>query len=424
MTSTFLNRYARAFGGSPAMLLRLSGLDAAEIEAKGAWVTDAAGRRWLDFGSFGVHLLGHRHPTAVAAARHQLQQMALSTKILGNDAAAACAESLLRHTLPSVDRVLFANSGGECVDAAARIAMLATGRSELASLRGAYHGRTATALALSEPPAAGLGAPPAYVVHRLERGDLEAAERLLAGERVAALFVEPVQGEGGIRPLEQDFLAALRRLCTRTGTLLALDEIQTGLGRCGKLWRSAAECEPDVLLTGKTFGGGLLPLAAAVYASDCIGARETDPLLLASTFAGGALACRVGDAVLEVVSRERFLAEVLELGEEARRGLEEALAGWEEIVEVRGEGLMLGVQCRTPAFAGDVVMEALKRRLLVTFCLNDLTVVRVYPPAVLDVSTLSIGIERLADAVDAASRNAEREGTWRRRPSKGGLPCR
>jgi len=407
--SAFLDRYAKAFGGSPSMLLRLSGLNAAEIEARGAWVTDAAGRRWLDFGSFGAHLLGHRHPAVTAAARHQLGQMGLSTKIIGNEAAAACAESLLRHAPASVDRVLFANSGGESVDAAARIAMLATGRSELASLRGGYHGRTAAALALSEAGIGTLSVLPAYPVHRLEIGDVAGAERVLSGGKVAALFVEPVQGEGGIQALPDDYLAALRRLCKENGTLLALDEIQTGLGRCGSLWRSAADCEPDILLVGKTLGGGLLPLAAVLYSSACIGARDADPLVLASTFAGGALAGRVGSAVLKTVSRPRFLTTVRELGEETRASLSAALGGREEIVAVRGEGLMIGVQCASPSFAGDVVMEALQRRLLVTFCLNELSVLRVYPPAVVDASALASGVERLAGAVDAAARNAARE---------------
>jgi acetylornithine/succinyldiaminopimelate/putrescine aminotransferase len=263
--TAFLDRYAQAFGGSPSMLLRLSGLDAAEIEARGAWVTDAAGRRWLDFGSFGAHLLGHRHPAPVAAAGYQLRLMGLSTKIIGNGAAAICAEGLLRHAPASVDRVLFANSGGEAVDAATRIAMLATGRSRLASLRGAYHGRTAAALALSEAGIGTRSVVPAYPVDRIEIDDLEGAGRLLAGRQVAALFVEPVQGEGGIRPLSSDFLTGLRRLCRETGTLFALDEIQTGLGRCGSLWRSAVDLQPDLLLVGKTLGGGLLPLAAARY---------------------------------------------------------------------------------------------------------------------------------------------------------------
>lgn len=407
--TAFLDRYALAFGGSPAMLLRLSGLDAAEIQAEGAWVTDTAGRRWLDFGSFGVHLLGHRHPTVVAAARNQLGMIGLSTKILGSEAAAACAEKLLRHTPSSVDRVLFANSGGECADAAVRIAMLASGRSELASLRGAYHGRTAGALALSEPGAGASWPAPAYPVNRLEPEDLEGVQRVLEGRTVAALFVEPIQGEGGIRPLSAEFLAAIRRLCTRTGTLLVLDEIQTGLGRCGRLWRSADDCQPDILLAGKTLGGGLIPLAAAIYSSELIGSRETDPLVLASTFAGGALAGRVGGAVLDTVSRERFLAGVGGLGAAARAQLAAAFAGREEIVDVRGEGLMIGVECASPAFAGDVVMEALRRRLLITFCINRLPVLRVYPPAVVDASSLSSGIERLVGAVEAASRNAERE---------------
>lgn len=391
------------------MLLRLSGLTAAEIDASGAWVTDAAGRRWLDFGSFGVHLLGHLHPAIVAAAREQLDRMALSTKILGNGAAAACAESLLHHTPACLDRVLFANSGGESVDAAVRMAMLATNRRELAALQGGYHGRTASALALSQPPSGVVGLQPAHTVHRVAIGDLHTAEESLASEKVAALFVEPIQGEGGVRSLSPSFLLALRRLCTRTGTLLVLDEIQTGLGRCGSTWRSCGDCEPDILLAGKTLGGGLMPLAAVIYSSACIAARETDPLLLASTFAGGALAGRIGETVLEIVTAERFLAQVRETGAKARAVLSDTLGESDHVVEVRGEGLMIGVAFRTPAFAGDVVMEALKRNLLVSFCLNDLSVVRVYPPAVIDDADLTRGIDRLADAVAAASENARCE---------------
>lgn len=398
----FVDRYRAAFGRSQAVLLRVSGLLGGEHTADGAWITDSAGRRWLDLGSFGIHLLGHRHPHVLAAAAGQLELMGLSGKILGNSAATACAEALLATTPPPLDRIAFANTGSEAVEMAMKMAALATGRAEFAVLRGSYHGKTSGALHLSDSMTGRSPVPLAAPVHFLEPEDEPGARAVLATGRVAAVFAEPVQGEGGIRPVSGAYLGALRELTARTGTLLVLDEIQTGLGRCGRLWRSATDVPPDLLLTGKVLGGGVLPVAAVAYAGARIGSGATDPVVLASSFAGGALAGAVGRAVLEVVSDERFLEQVRRLGDLTRGRLTELLAADERVTAIRGEGLMVGIATAHPGVAGHVVLEAVKRGVLLSFCLSEPSVLRVYPPAVISTGDLEEGLTRIAEAVAAS----------------------
>ncbi|WP_019058520.1 aspartate aminotransferase family protein [Streptomyces prunicolor] len=397
----FVERYGAAFGRSKALLLRMSGLLAAEQEAQGAWITDTDGRRWLDFGSFGVHLIGHRHPATVAAARDQLAHMGLSGKVLGNAEATRCAEALIDIAPPGLDQVAFANTGAEAVEMAMKMAALSTGRTEFAALRGSYHGKTAGALHLSDTYAVRSPVPLAAPAHFLEPGDLDQARRVLAAGTVAAVFAEPVRGEGGVLPVDPDYLTALRELCRKTGTLLALDEIQTGLGRCGRRWRSADDCPPDLLLVGKALGGGLVPMAAVVYSGTRIGGAAGDPVVLASSFAGGALAGRVGAAVVQLVREDGFLDDVRRLGEAARKGLGELLGADPRIRDIRGEGLMIGLETASPGIAGQILLEAAKRGVLLSFCLSAPQVLRVYPPAVIGQDDLDRGLETIAAAVAA-----------------------
>lgn len=399
----FVERYGAAFGRSKALLLRMSGLLAAEQEAQGAWIGDTDGRRWLDFGSFGVHLIGHRHPEIVAAAQDQLEHMGLSGKVLGNAEATRCAEALIDVAPAGLDQVALANSGAEAVEMAMKMAALSTGRTEFAALRGSYHGKTAGALHLSDTYAVRSPVPLAAKAHFLEPGDIGQARRVLARGTVAAVFAEPVRGEGGVLPVAPDYLAALRDLCHETGTLLALDEIQTGLGRCGRIWRSADDCPPDLLLVGKALGGGLVPTAAVVYSGARIGGAAGDPVVLASSFAGGALAGRVGAAVVELVRQDGFLDDVRRLGESARKGLGELLGTDPRIREIRGEGLMIGLDTASPGIAGQILLEAAKRGVLLSFCLSAPQVLRVYPPAVIGQDDLDRGLETIAAAVAAVS---------------------
>lgn len=398
----FVERYGAAFGRNKALLLRMSGLLGAEQEAEGAWIHDSTGRRWLDFGSFGVHLIGHRHPAVTAAAHAQLDLMGLSGKVLGNAEATRCAEALIEVAPGGLDQVAFANSGAEAVEMAMKMAALATGRTGFAALRGSYHGKTTGALHLSDTYAVRSPLPLAAPVSFFAPEDLDEARRVLAGGTVAAVFAEPVRGEGGVLPVAPEQLAALRALCDETGTLLVLDEIQTGLGRCGHVWRSAGDCLPDLLLAGKVLGGGVLPLAAVLYRGSRIGAAAGDPVVLASSFAGGSLAGRVGAAVVDVIRQDAFLDEVRRLGAHARKTLRESLRTAPGVRAVRGEGLMIGIEAATPGAAGQILLEAAKRGVLLSFCLSAPHVLRVYPPAVIGQDDLDAGLDAIAAAVTSA----------------------
>ncbi|MDG4794541.1 aspartate aminotransferase family protein [Micromonospora sp. WMMD1082] len=401
--TAFLDRYAAAYGPSDALLRRLTGLLGGEVRADGAWISDTEGRRWLDFGSFGLHLLGHRHPVVTAAAVSQLDRMGLSGKVLGNEAATRCVERLLAATPPRLDRGILANTGAEAVEMAIKMVTLATGRDELLALTRSYHGRTVAALSLSDATASlgrwGLR----DRVHFVEPGDIATARRLLETRPIAAVFAEPVQGEGGVRPVAPEFLAALRERCDATRTPLVLDEIQTGLGRCGRRWRSADDCPPDLLLVGKALGGGLVPVSAVLYASPVIGPAATDPLVFASSFAGGALAGTVGATVVELVSDPVLLERVRLMGDAVRATLRTRLGGNAHVRDIRGEGLMIGVELSDPAVAGQVLVEAARRDLLVSFCLSRPEVLRVYPPVVIEPDDLDAGVAAFVAAVAAVT---------------------
>lgn len=401
--STFLQRVAAAFGPSHALLLRMAGLSESEHTAEGPWVIDRSGRRWLDFGSFGLHLLGHRHPSVVAAAIDQLSRMGLSSKTLGNDAAITCAERLKSSMRCDMDGVIFGNSGAEAVECALRMARMTTGRDQVLALYGSYHGRTAAALAVSDAMVRNRHTAPGAATTFIARGDIVAAERALAGRNVCAVIVEPMQGEGGIVPIEPDFLRALASLARATGTLLIMDEIQTGLGRCGEIWLGADETlSPDVVVAGKVLGGGIVPISAAIFSRRLISSAAVDPIVHASTFAGSPLATRIATAVIDIVDDEAFLGAVRRLGAYAFAELEAARNELPDLREVRGRGLMIGLEFASVDLAGEVVLEAAKQGVLVTFCLSRPNVIRFYPPAVITEAVLAEGIARLILAIRKA----------------------
>lgn len=401
---SFIERYASAFGRNQGTLLKLSGMLGAEVEASGAVVRDDQGKDYLDFGSFGLHLLGHRHPEVVKAAIDQLGLMGLPTKILGGEAATRLAELLLSVTPDSLNRVVFANSGAEAVDMAIKLAIQGTGRKEFISFRHSYHGKTLGALSLSDTMKGHRDLAAGHPVHFIDVDDIEGLSSLLESRQIAAVFVEPIQGEGGINPISEAFLTQLRKLCSESETLLVFDEIQTGLGRCGKVWRSANEVVPDLLLSGKTLGGGFVPIAAVIFSSMVIRDQMSDPILLASSFAGGALASRIGASVVEIISSDSFLDRVQTMGAKTMASLKTELDQNPGVVDIRGEGLMIGVEVSDPAIAGHALINAAELGVLLTFCLHEPRVLRVYPPAVCTPQQLDSGLQRIIESISSAAK--------------------
>lgn len=402
----FLDRFGAAFGGNQALLLKFAGLSSPEVEASGAWVRDSGGTEWMDLGSFGVHLLGHRHPAISAAATRALATMSLSTKILSNEPAVRCAEQLIALCGFENGSVIFSNSGSEAVEAAIRLSSSSTDRSAFAALTGAYHGKTLGASALTDSAFRAPVAATALPVLRLPSTEPEAVGQLIdASPNVAAVFVEPVQGEGGVHPITAAVRSALRSACDRVGALLVVDEIQTGLGRTGPPL-AAGPRVADIVLFGKVLGGGQIPVAATVFNRDVISTAAADPVLHSSTFAGSPLATGVASAVIDAVTKPDLETRVEALGGRFIAGLTAAAGRHDLVADVRGRGLMLGIEFHRSEDAGEFVVASIEREVLVTFCLNEPRVVRIYPPVCLSTDEADWALDRLTSALDTVADRA------------------
>ncbi|MCG8642602.1 MAG: aspartate aminotransferase family protein [Desulfobacterales bacterium] len=402
MNNAYWKKFEHVFGKKNALLFKLSGMKSSEIRGEGAWIYDDNEERFLDFGSYGIHLLGHRHPEIVDCATKQLKKMGLSTKILANEPSVAAAEALL-DTLPeSLRYVIYANSGSESVEFAIRSAMLSTGKKHFIALKNGYHGKTSGALSLTHYASGSVtNEDTALPVDHIPPDDsgLEIARGLFKGGTIAAFVMEPIQGEGGIRPVPEDFVFEMASLCKTHGAMFIMDEIQTGLGRCGQVWSPATMAGvPDIVLVGKTLGGGLVPIAMTVF-REC-GELLNNPTMAASSYASSPFACAVANRAIELVSQEDFLRDVREKGRQCLDRLNHELASREEIREIRGKGLMIGIEFTDKEILAETLMSAYGKGVLTTFCLTSPEVLRIYPPAVISDEDLQWGLDRLIDAVE------------------------
>ncbi|MFD7335546.1 acetylornithine transaminase [Streptomyces violascens] len=324
--------------GTPALAL---------VRGEGSTVWDEQGRAYTDFtGGIAVNALGHAHPALLTAVRDQAARLGHVSNLFVSEPPVALAERLLG-LAGRPGRVFFANSGAEALEAAFKIARR-TGRPRLVAAEGGFHGRTMGALALTGQPSkqAPFTPLPAEVTH-VPYGDAEAL-RAAVTERTAAVFLEPVQGEAGVVPAPGGYLRAAREITRATGSLLVLDEVQTGIGRTGRWFAHQAETgvEPDVITLAKGLGGGL-PIGATVAFGEA--ADLLTPGQHGSTFGGNPVACAAGLAVLETIEKEGLLSHVTRVGEQLRngiRGLAHPL-----VRDVRGAGLLLGVVLAQPVAA-------------------------------------------------------------------------
>ncbi|MFD6889256.1 acetylornithine transaminase [Streptomyces sp. NPDC059957] len=324
--------------GTPALAL---------VRGEGSTVWDEDGRAYTDFtGGIAVNALGHAHPALVSAVQDQVARLGHVSNLFVSEPAVALAERLLA-LLERPGRVFFANSGAEAVEAAFKIARR-TGRPHLVATEGGFHGRTMGALALTgQPPKRAPFLPlPGEVTH-VPYGDAEAL-RAAVTEHTAAVVLEPLQGEAGVVPAPEGYLRAAREITRATGTLLVLDEVQTGIGRTGHWFAHQAEpgAEPDVITLAKGLGGGL-PIGATVAFGAA--AELLTPGQHGSTFGGNPVACAAGLAVLETIEKEGLLAHAARVGERLRLGIE-ALEH-PLVREVRGAGLLLGIALAEPVAA-------------------------------------------------------------------------
>lgn len=390
-----------------ARLLRLTGFGAVEMRGEGSWVVDQQGKRYLDFsGGYGVFSLGHRHPKVIAAVKDQLDHLPLSSRVFFNPLQAKLAERLAQLTPARLQYSFFSNSGTEAIEAALKVARLATGRERFVSTDGSYHGKTLGSLSVSgrakyqdpfRPLLPGSDTVPF--------GDLEALERAL-DDRVAAFLVEPVQGEGGIHVAPPEYLRAARQRCDRVGALLIADEVQSGLCRTGR-WFAVdhAGVEPDIMALAKALGGGVMPIGATVMSASVAQAYQGRPLLHTSTFGGNPLACRAALAALEVMEEEGLAERAARSGDLLIAGLRGLAREFPDLVaEVRGLGLMIGLEFLEDKFGGATIFEMVKRQVIAVYTLNQPRVLRFEPPLNVETEEITTALEALRESLEETRR--------------------
>jgi putrescine aminotransferase len=393
--------YLRHIGAGRAVMGRVMG-GMAEISSEGCWIHTDDGRRFLDFGGYGVFLLGHRHPAVVAAVHRQLDTHPLASRVFLEPVAARAAQALARHTPPGLDYVHFVNSGAEATETALKLAR-AHGRNAVITTRKGFHGKTLGALSVTANPLYQEPFQPLVPdVTQVEYGDVDDLARALADRRDrACVILEPVQGEAGVRIPAPGYLSRVAALCRDHGALLVVDEIQTGMGRLGTWWGVDTEgVRPDVLLVGKGLSGGVVPVAAIAATKEAYAPFSSDPYLHTSTFGASPIACAAALATVETMEREDIVARAAALGARVLAGVRAACAPHRGLVrEVRGRGLLIGIEFTAEQAVGELLLELIARDVLVNHSLNSTRVLRLTPPAVADEAALGRFLTTFAEAL-------------------------
>lgn len=400
-SAEIIGLYKRHLSRGRARLAELAG-GALEASSQGTRIYTADGSEYLNCGGYGVFLLGHRHPKVTRAVIEQIERHPLSSRMLLEPTAAEAARELASVTPTGLDRVHFVNSGAEATEAAIKLAR-ALGKPNLISATGGYHGKTMGALTLTakrsyqrpfEPLLPG--------VQHVPYGDSGALAAVLRRGENHCVVVEPVQGEGGVVVPPPGYLRDVEKLCREHDALFVLDEIQTGLGRLGAWWGAdREEVRPDILLVGKNLSGGVVPVAAMIATKHAYAPFDRDPFLHSSTFAASPLAMAAATATVQAIREEGLVERARTLGDSLLPAVRTVLTELcpHLVTDVRGIGLLMGVELRDEGIAGELTLELLERHVIVNHSLNANRVVRLTPPAILS----DVDITWLLDAVTEAA---------------------
>jgi putrescine aminotransferase len=375
-----------------------------EVYGEGCYIEDHLGRRFLDcLGGYGTFALGHRHPTVVAAVKDQLDSLCMSGKAFFSKPAADLAAELTRIAPAGLQYTFFSNSGTEAVEAALKFAKVATGRSRIISTTGGYHGKTLGALAVTgrekyrtrvEPLMPG--------VEFVPYGDTAAAVAAI-DDQTAAFIVEPIQGEGGIHVPPDGYLRAIREACDRAGALMIADEVQTCIGRTGAMFACDHDgVSPDIMTLAKQLGGGVMPIGATMgTAAVWEAVFSANPLMHTSTFGGNPLACTAGLAAVRVVQEEDLVARSRDRGALMLELLREMQDRHRDlVVDVRGKGLMIGVEFATDEVGELTIAQMLKYGMCAAYTLNNPRVIRLEPPLIISEDEVRMAVEIMQQAVN------------------------
>ncbi|MGI9067291.1 MAG: aspartate aminotransferase family protein [Pyrinomonadaceae bacterium] len=357
---------------------------------EGVWIYSSEGEKYLDlYGGHAVAGTGHSHPHVVAAIRDQADKLLFYSNLVYSEARARAAEKLVSVAPPELTKAFFCNSGTEANENAMRMARMSTGRENIITFSGGFHGRTADAISatfLGKYREIGKPNVPGHL--EAEFGDIESV-RALADESVAAIMLEPIQSMAGVRMAGSEFYQALRELCDARGIVLIYDEVQTGVGRIGDWFFAASEAGagvvPDLVTLAKALGSGI-PVGACLVSEDIAShIKEND---LGTTFGGGMIAMAAVTATLEAIENDGMLGNVRTVEPYLRERLSEVT----EVVAVRGRGFLLGLEFREKAAP---IQKALLERKVITGTSSDPKVLRLLPPLCLQREEIDTFVDAL-----------------------------
>jgi putrescine aminotransferase len=384
----FDDYFNRGFVDYRKSVTESDGYAAIEWAGERCTVEDILGRRYIDcLGGFGIYSCGIRHPKIINAVKAQLDRMPMSSQELLDPLRGALAHLLGEITPGDLQKCFFINNGTDAVEGAMKLARLYTGRTGFISCLGGFHGKSYGSLSLMGKAEYRVPFEPLLQdVYFVPYGDADAVESelkkaQLVGFDVAAVVAEPVQGEAGAVVPPDEYWPRLREICTHYGVLLIADEVQTGLGRTGALWGvDHWDVAPDIMCVGKAIGGGVMPLSAFISTPEIWRVLEKNPAIHSTTFGGNPLACAAGIAAINVVLEEDLPAKAAESGTyllaELRKMRERFSDVW---VEVRGKGLLIGLEFVDSEFGYRVAAGLFKRGVLVSGTLINAKTIRIEP---------------------------------------------
>ena len=384
---------------------------AVEWEDEGAVFRDVNGKEFIDMlGGFGIYVTGHRHPKVLKAVTDQLQKQAIHSQELIDPLRTYLAKLVAMITPGDLTFSFFSNSGTESVEGCLKMAMLTTHRRRLVGTTGAFHGKTLGSLGGTSKAFFREPFLPLLDWTHVPFGDAEALAMILksgdfTGDRVAAVVIEPIQGEGGINVAPPGYLAKARELCDQYGAMLVFDEVQSGMARTGKMFACEHDgVTPDLMALGKGFGGGVMPIGAVVGTPRTWQRYIENPLLHTTTFGGNPVACAAAIATIHVILEEGLAQQAGEKGEHLLRHLNALAAKHPQVLRLaRGRGLMLGMEFASNEIGYQVATALFARQILISGTYINSRVLRVEPSLTIGYPQLDAFLERLEDSLRAVA---------------------
>ena len=384
-----------------------------EWRDEGAVFYDINGKEYIDcLGGFGIYVTGHRHPKVLKAVRDQLDKQAIHSQELIDPLRTYLAHLVAQITPGDLQFSFFTNSGTESIEACLKMSMLATGRHRFIGTIGAFHGKTLGALGGTSKAVFREPFLPLLNWSHVPFGDVDALATLMkcadfSGDRVAAVVLEPIQGEGGINVAPPGYLAAARELCDRYGACLVFDEVQSGMGRSGKMFCCEHDgVTPDLMALGKGFGGGVMPIGC------CVGTPRTwqkyieNPFLHTTTFGGNPLACSAAIATINVILEEDLCRQAAEKGEYLLRQMNDMAARHPQVMKLaRGRGLMLGMEFVDNDLGYEVAKQLFARNILISGTYINARVLRIEPALTIEYPQLDRFLQALEESLIQVARD-------------------